>query len=227
MNFVLLPGLGGTGALFEDFIRAAPPDASCTVVSYPPGEILGYTALQDFVRRRLPATDRFNLVAESFSGPIAIAIAADPPPNLAGAVLCCTFARFPSLWLRAAKLLLPVLPFGRTRASRLAPILLNRFRAGPIGERLDRSISTVSPEVLRRRAAEALRVDVSKEVSRIAIPTLVLTAARDRLVSPTEARRLVQLNPAFRHAEIDGPHFLLQTQPAAAWSAIRSWLTPL
>jgi hypothetical protein len=55
------------------------------------------------VRAALPTRGRFVLLAESFSGPLAIRIAADPPSALVGLILCVTFARnpYPSLaWAR-------------------------------------------------------------------------------------------------------------------------------
>jgi pimeloyl-ACP methyl ester carboxylesterase len=227
MHFVLLPGLGGTGALFDEFIRGAPAGHTCTAIGYPSAEILNYPQLQSFIRSRLPKDEQFTLIAESFSGPIAIGIAADPPPNLSAVVLCCTFARFPSFLLRRAGALLPFLPIGRARPSLLAPVLFNRWGRGELGARLDGSVATVSPEVLRARAKFALAVDMSPDVSRIRIPALILTASHDRLVSKSEALRLRRLNPSFRHFVVEGPHFLLQTRHEASWSAIQAGLANL
>ena len=43
-RIVLLPGLDGTGALFDDFVRTAPATVRCDVVSLPQ-EPLGYAEL--------------------------------------------------------------------------------------------------------------------------------------------------------------------------------------
>src|SRR5688500_11525020 len=108
---VLLPGLDGTGFLFESFVAAIGKSAEVIVVSYPPDNELDYISLEQLVRSRLP--DRPSvLLAESFSGPIAISIAASPPSGLRGLILSCSFARNPVPFPALAKLLLKILsPF--------------------------------------------------------------------------------------------------------------------
>src|SRR5687768_1455482 len=95
MTLVLLPGMDGTGLLFADFVAALGAQVETQVLRYPPDEILGYAELEARVRAALPTDRPLVLLGESFSGPIAISIAATPPPNLRGLILCCTFARFP------------------------------------------------------------------------------------------------------------------------------------
>ncbi|UUZ51553.1 alpha/beta hydrolase [Massilia sp. B-10] len=47
------------------------------------------------MRSRLPPAEPYFLLGESFSGPVAIALAAERPPMLLGLILSCTFARNP------------------------------------------------------------------------------------------------------------------------------------
>src|SRR5688572_4533538 len=92
----LLPGLDGTATLHSAFAAAVSHAFdSVTVVSYPTDQALGYSALESLARAALPPVAPFVLLGESFSGPIALSIAADPPPNLVGLVLSTTFARSP------------------------------------------------------------------------------------------------------------------------------------
>jgi pimeloyl-ACP methyl ester carboxylesterase len=72
----------------------------------------------------------------------------------------------------------------------------------------------VSPEVIRRRIAALLTVDASAALGRILVPTLVLRAVRDRVISRATTQRILKILPAAQLAEIDGPHLLLQTRPA-------------
>src|SRR5262245_42706994 len=87
-RIVLLPGLDGTGALFENFVRAAPSGVSLEVVPIPP-EPLGYRELVDRLGPTLHLTADTILVAESFSGPLAILLAAQY--RVAALVLCNSF----------------------------------------------------------------------------------------------------------------------------------------
>jgi hypothetical protein len=72
---VLLPGLDGTGKLFAEFVKLLDPGVCAMVVAYPPDQPLGYEELDALVRGILdkPRRDqRYVLLGESFSGPLAI-----------------------------------------------------------------------------------------------------------------------------------------------------------
>ncbi|WP_222432862.1 alpha/beta fold hydrolase [Caenimonas sedimenti] len=107
MTLVLLPGMDGTGELFAPFIAAY--GGATQVVRYPPTAVLNYAGLEEVARSALPRGEPFVLLGESFSGPIAISLAASRPPNLLGVILCCTFARNPRPFLGPFRSLLPML----------------------------------------------------------------------------------------------------------------------
>ena len=88
----MLPGLDGTGALLEDFAAALAGHFDVEVIAYPHDELLGYSQLCGLVRMRLPQQD-YVLIAESFSGPVGLALAAERPAGLKALVLCASFAR--------------------------------------------------------------------------------------------------------------------------------------
>lgn len=92
---VLLPGMDGSGELFTPFVEALGPSIDARVLRYPADQPLGYAALTARVREALPADRPYVLLAESFSGPIGVEIAAQAPPGMMGLVLCSTFARNP------------------------------------------------------------------------------------------------------------------------------------
>lgn len=83
-QIILLPGLDGTARLFERFIHAAPNGARPVPIALPT-EPLTYTELVDKISAVLP-TGRLAIVAESYSGPLAVAIAARRP--IAGLIFC-------------------------------------------------------------------------------------------------------------------------------------------
>lgn len=99
-SIVLLPGLDGTGELFAPLVAAWGDRFRTQVVSYPRAERLGYAALADRVRALLPLHEDYVLLAESFSGPLGVMLAAERPQRLRGLVLCATFARSPLPLLR-------------------------------------------------------------------------------------------------------------------------------
>jgi pimeloyl-[acyl-carrier protein] methyl ester esterase len=102
---VLLPGLDGTGELFQSFLKVLPSSLTPQVVSYPTEQYLTYKELASLVRSVLLPQEPFVLLGESFSGPLSIKVAALSPPNLRAIILWASFVSNPvplSLagWLR-------------------------------------------------------------------------------------------------------------------------------
>ncbi len=94
-TLVLLPGMDGTGELFAPLVAALNSGFKTVVVRYPPNEVLSYAELESIARASLPTNEPFFILGESFSGPIAVSIAASAPPGLKGLILCASFVRNP------------------------------------------------------------------------------------------------------------------------------------
>src|SRR4029453_9407851 len=121
-TLVLLPGLDGTGELFAEFV-AALRGHEVHIVDYPRDRAMSYAALEELVRERLPREQDYFLLAESFSGPIGISIAASSPPHLKGLILCGSFAANPLPALGPLSTLFSYLPAVRVPATWTAPWL--------------------------------------------------------------------------------------------------------
>jgi pimeloyl-ACP methyl ester carboxylesterase len=211
-SLVMLPGLDGIGKRFGRFIEALGAQTSVTIVRYPEQETLGYESLERYVRAALPTSRRFVLLAESFSGPVAIRIAARPPAGLAGLILVSSFARFPLRcpgWAVPLAARLPVKSLPRWLRALLLAGSLDPRRVPVAAER---SMANVSPAVIRHRIGELLRVDERPRLGDIALPVLVLAGRADRLIARRATRSLAALAHA-QHVEIEGPHALLQGRP--------------
>jgi len=219
-TLVLLPGLDGTGHLFSDFAAAFGSDLEIIVVSYPTDLPLDYLALEAIGRLLLPEDKPFFLLAESFSGPIGIRIAASQPTGLLGLILCASFARNPLPALAPLQIVLPVIPVAALPIALLSFFLLGRFSTPAHRVSLTRSLALVAPTVLKARAREALSVDVSDLLSGITIPVLYLRAREDRVVPRTSSELIVSQLPKTEVVEFPAPHFLLQTLPTPAASTV-------
>jgi pimeloyl-[acyl-carrier protein] methyl ester esterase len=95
LKLILLPGMDGTGLLFADFLTALPQWIEPEVQRYPTDVPLSLPDLIADIRRAIPNSEPFALLAESFSTPIAIQIAADAPPNLKALIICAGFVESP------------------------------------------------------------------------------------------------------------------------------------
>jgi pimeloyl-ACP methyl ester carboxylesterase len=228
-RLVLLPGLDGTGRLFAPFIESARDTFETQVVEYPEDDRAGYGELETLVRHNLPANEPFALIAESFSGPIAIRIAAQPPRSLAGVVLVATFARSPMSWIpRWSTAAVPAAMLGLARRGFLIRRLLVEPTAGEdVIASVSNVVGSIPPRVLARRVRCVLSVDVRPDLERSLVPLLYLRGALDHLVSARTADKLARLQPRMEVAEIQGPHFVLQRQPTESLKAIRAFLERL
>ncbi|NMA99227.1 MAG: hypothetical protein GX970_14170 [Phyllobacteriaceae bacterium] len=78
MKIVVLPGLDGTGRLLSDFTASLRKNFDVEIVSYPL-DMTSYEEIRKWIGPRLRQDD-YVIVAESFSGPVAIDITAQRPP---------------------------------------------------------------------------------------------------------------------------------------------------
>jgi len=222
-RLVLLPGLDGTGFLLRSFREALDPTVSSVIVPYPRKRDLDYDRLEGIARSFLPRRNPFTLLAESFSGPIAISIAASRPTGLCGLILACSFARNPRRSLAPLQPLIRCLPVLAMPTGLLAWPSLGRFATPALRSGLADALSRVSPSVIRSRLRAVLRVDVSALLARVDVPVLYLRASEDRLV-PRSASDELSAMPRIRFAEVEGPHFLLQAKPSAAAAHVQAFL---
>lgn len=212
-DLYILPGLDGTTRMLHDFIAAARPSfAAVEAIAYPTDVVLGYRELEIFARAALPHDAPYVLIGESFSGPVAISIAADPPPNLIGLVLSTTFARAPVPLLGPFASLTRFAPTHSLPTPLLSAVLLGRWSTPSLRSRLRVALDDVTPAVQRARAAAAMRIDVSHCLARIAVPTLSLKANHDRLLRSGAGRQILEGIATVRQVALDGPHLLLQTR---------------
>jgi pimeloyl-[acyl-carrier protein] methyl ester esterase len=227
-NLVLLPGMDGTGDLFDDFIAALPSAVKVIVGRYSRSEFLDYPELLAVVGKILP-DEPFVLVAESFSTPLAVMLASRSPKFLAGVILCAGFVVSP---LGAPSMIAKAL--ARPAVYRLPPpdVILKRFlltaEASQVKTRkLKNTIRGVSPEVLARRAQMILSCDVRPELARLTVPLLYLQGSRDAIVGRKSFQEIRKIKPDAEVAVIEGPHLILQCKPRAAAAEIMRFVGEL
>jgi pimeloyl-[acyl-carrier protein] methyl ester esterase len=221
---VLLPGLHGTADLFAEFAAALGPEHEVIAISYPPDQPLDYAELESIARSHLPADRPFVLLGESFSGPIAISIAASAPSGLCGLVLCVSFAKNPLPLFAALRHFAGILPIWPGAYAPLVRLMLGRLSTPARLAAILRAMVPMSQGVLRARIRAVLSVDATPHLSHIRVPVLYLQATKDCVVSRSAARKISRLLPGIQIVELDAPHFLLQVVPAAAAQEVKAFL---
>ena len=215
---VLLPGMDGTGDLLAPFVAALPRGRASIVARYPPDRRLGYDELLPRVRALLPSRGPFAIVAESFSGPLAIRLAAEAPPGLCALVLVATFASDPLppalRWLSTAAR--PVLfrvdpPAAAVRAFAAGSDATDEQVAGLLA-----ALRSVDPAVLAHRLREAIEVDVEARQADVRVPVLYVAGADDRVVLARSFERIRRRLPSVERVVLPAPHLVLFARPREA-----------
>jgi len=205
---VILPGLDGTGLLLERFVDRLSADFEVTVISYPMDPKLGYAELAELVREQLPSKP-FILLGESFSGPIAIELAAREKERTQGLVLAVSFAKSPLPSFLA--------PLANMFNSRLAPkwlsqaMLLSGFDDNALSRKLQSVLASLPDAVVRKRLSEVATVDKTDLLRQIECPILYLRGSQDRLVGKGSADLICQSIKNSHIEVLDAPHMLLST----------------
>jgi pimeloyl-ACP methyl ester carboxylesterase len=226
MKLLLLPGLDGTGLLFEPLCRELSPGITPVVISYPSHQIACYAELVELVREKLPTDERFMLLGESFSGPVAIQLAAEQPEGLCGLILCASFVscphRFVPRWV--ARLIFPAMFYPAPILSKFRALIGN-YSSPELRSLIDKSLNSVAPAVLAERLREVIRVDVTGELQRCVVPILYLQGTQDYVVPASNLNRIRQIQPDVQSFQINAPHMILQTQPVIAAEEIERFIS--
>ena len=215
---ILLPGLDGTAELFEPFVAAAPATHAVRPMALPNERPRDYAELSTWVLDRLPA-EPFALIAESFSGPLALLVA-DRCPRVTAIVLCASFVEAPLPRLLAH---LPEFFWSRPPPRTLLSFFLTDGDRA-LGSAVQRVIASVPAPVVAGRIAAALTADVTAELMRFSRPLLVLTAELDRVLPSDCSERARAFKPSAHFVELRAPHLVLQSRPIDAWKQIAPFL---
>jgi pimeloyl-[acyl-carrier protein] methyl ester esterase len=225
-KLVLLPGMHGTGKLFAPFIGALPPEFEALPISYPVDRPLSYPELAELARTRLPVTEPFVILAESFSTPLAIQIAAANPSGLKALIIVAGFVTNPSYpWLPGfGALLLP----GRMRIL-LPDLVVRRALLGPAASHglvneVKKTVLSMNSEVFSSRLRSVSSCDSRKALKQVIVPMLYLQATKDRVVPPRCLSEIVAVKPDVTVTQIDGPHLLLQLEPQKSAEIITQFI---
>jgi pimeloyl-ACP methyl ester carboxylesterase len=217
-----LPGLHGSDQLWTPLIEAAPNGHTLLPVSYPDHLPTRLADLEEYVRSIVPADAPFIMVAESFSGPVAIRIAASPPANMLALVLCNTFAVAPysSAWTAFPWKTLFRIPGPK--------MIIRRYMAGisapdSLVDQIRSLVLASDAAVLAARMRLVFQHDVREHLRRIDLPVLYLRGSGDRLIPARSLETIRGLLPSLTISVVNGPHLSLQMAPAESWQAIEQF----
>ncbi|MBL1276705.1 MAG: hypothetical protein COB30_011510 [Ectothiorhodospiraceae bacterium] len=213
-KIILLPGLDGTGELFGPLLSVVEEKRIVSVIRYPEDKILTYDELVDYVGDIIKNENAIYIVAETFSGPIAITLLSKFRNIIKGIILVVSFISPPrKLLLTFVKLM----PFTFLLRFEIPDFFIKRYFLGKdidrhVVERFKKSIKGVHAEVLKARLIQISTLDIHS-FERVKHGDIhYLQASADMLVkadSLLALARVLNINSVV----VDGPHFLLQAKP--------------
>ncbi len=215
--------MDGTGDMFAPIIAELDSLIAAIVVRYPDAPI-GYDALIAHARRSLPPSDDFFLLGESFSGPVAVALAAEGHPRLRGLILSAAFISNPLPWTSPIAPLVEVAPVTGGPASLLTRALLGQFSTPSRRLMIGASLAQTSRTTIRARLRAIAEVDMSDQLAAVTVPILYLRASHDRVVPQSAGELVTQIKPETTVVTVGAPHFLLQVGVSEAAQAIRAFV---
>lgn len=218
MTLVLLPGLDGTDVFFRPLLKALPPWVTPIVVQYPAHGRNDYEHLFEIVSAAVGDLTDYWVLGWSFSGPLALMLAAQPRHQIRGVILCSSFVRAPRpmlAWCRFAAVG-PI--FGIVRVARRIPAFFSTRREA-WNDKAE-TWARVSSATLARRIRALLSVDARTILSRCDRPIVYLASSRDGVVPRWNADEIALHAPSTRIVVIDGSHMGLYTNPVIAASTI-------
>jgi pimeloyl-ACP methyl ester carboxylesterase len=226
LHVLMFPGLDGTGHLFAPVLRELPEEFAPQVIRYPADHALGYEELVSYAEALLPRGRRFAMLAESFSGPLVLQMAAKQPPGLVAVVLVASFQRRPISRLLAGVLRpLVGVVFSRPPPAFVARYLLVGLDApSQLVAELRAATSMVKGDVLAARVRATLNVDATDALAACRVPILYIGGSEDRLLRRGILRDLRAGQPAAEIHVLAAPHLVLQRQPRKAAALISEFL---
>ncbi len=213
-KLVLLPGLDGTGRLFQPLldVLATLPIATEVIALSDPVE--GSPRVQAANIAAKLAGENVVLFAESYSGAIAYELCQLPQLNISHVIFSASFLSRPTVtaWLASH------FPVALVRDPPVSERLLASWLFGD-SDRTDlvrmakSALATVSDAALSARLGHIAAMRLPGQ--RVNIPSTYIRPTRDLLVGAGAMRRVGEIYSGMHVVEVTGGHFIAQFNPQA------------
>ena len=218
MKIILLPGLDGTGSLFDELIKSLCEDHDVEVISYDDVSGRSFIDQANEIAMIIKDTD-ILLVGESYSGRVAYELSQLLGSRVRAIVFIASFISSPSLLSKFAGLL----PVALLKQNFLSAYLLKVF--GFNGKATKKQTNSVfnSLKMANRSKLKARFKNIaglSNPTNTIDCHVTYIRPTRDLLVGKRAVNNLKSLCPNFNVISVSGGHFIAQSAPMACAKVI-------
>jgi len=212
MKIILLPGLDGTGLLFERMIEEIPSDLNIEVVSYDSIKAVSYPEQAAEIAEIFRGKDIF-IVGESYSGRVAYELCQRSSINVCGIVFLASFISRPSSFSRFST----IIPTAFLKPNPLSKFLLYLF-----GFNMTGGLENVNPVFASLQKADKRKLKIRlrniaqlvKPIVNVECPVTYIRPNTDLLVSDKSVKFLASMCSNFTQVKVNGGHFIAQSHPA-------------
>jgi len=211
MKLILLPGMDGTGLLFKPLLQFL-DGLETEVISLPNKGPQDYGSLSSEIAKRINQKE-YVLLAESFSGGIAEALLQDETQNIRHVIFVASFLSSPSRFLARLASLLPIrrlVSIPLISSFFLRFLLLGRGASTESVMLFREALYQVEPKILRTRLRHI--ASITNTGNSFKNEATYIRPTKDLLVNNRESE-FRKMFPKLEIIEIEGPHFILQSQP--------------
>ncbi len=228
-RYILLPGMDGSGLLFEPLLKYLPDNLSVDVIPLSSTGIQAIDAEAKRIASTLNSQPRVDnqpivLIAESYSGSIAYELCQQPGLNITHVIFIASFISRPSFLCKFA----PLLPLQLIKRKVIPNFLLryliftgtkvNKVESSKILKLFYQSIRSVDNKVLKQRLVNIANMEVPG--SRTHITASYLRPTRDVFVKKQAISILQTVFKTVDIIKIRGGHFIAQSNPHECAKAI-------
>lgn len=177
----------------------------------------------------IPSCNPFILIAESFSTPLAVKLAAAHLRNLKGIVLSAGFVFNPvGRWRVLVSILARPILFRLSRHKlALERLLIGNGAPSLLQVRLRGALLALDPDVFAKRIRAVLDCDVREDLRKTQIPIIYIQAEHDRLVGRASLKEIQRLRPDTQFVSVAASHLIFQREPRKSAEIIMSFVHQL
>lgn len=218
-EIVFLPGFDGEAGLRRAFVEALAERHPARAIGYPNRPLSSLNGYARHAASEVASHERPLVVAESFSGLVALRWAANDP-HVAGLVLCGAFARSPAALASLGAKMPGVTRFLGERYFRATGFLQSDPARRQWSEELSSAVGRLAPEVLAERLRLIAAEDASRDAAALTIPVIVVEFEDDLIVGRAATSHLASSCQGATLVRLPGPHFALETRPRECAEAL-------
>ena len=232
-----LPGLHGTTELYDGIKKRLPRHFQSEFIDIPSSGKQDYQTLTDWLDNELShdsheldkTQQKRIIIAESFSGPLALRWAAKNLNIVAGVILVSSFCDTPLNPGISLLALLPLRPLFMVKPPRKA---LRHFLIGDDASeeevtRLKTIVQTIPSATLTKRVRAILALMERDSPPLPNVPMMLLQAQSDNLIPWDTQQKLEFCYPNARTHWIESPHLMLQRHPQQSLNLILSFISEI